>query len=136
MSTLTELGDFLEQQVAAFTQGQNLFLGSRPDEPDEVLVVATYPGGEPEYVQNSPSPNQEKPQIQIIARGGPGDYAGPDLLAARAYKVLATVKNATLSGTKYRKIWPTSPGVIGRDSNDRILIGFNATVEKEVSLVP
>lgn len=136
MSTLTEIGDYLESRLSGdFTQGVNLFLGTRPDEPDVLLVVYEYPGGEPEAVQEK-AVNVEKPQIQIVARAGGGDYNAADRAIHRAWNILSTVRNMYLSGTKYRSIKPSgSPGTIGRDTNDRILVSFNATVEKEVSLV-
>lgn len=138
MSTLTELGDYLSTALG-LTQGSaadpdgNLFLGTRPDAPDYVLVVYQYPGGEPEYVQNQFTPNVERPQIQVVARAK--DYDTADRLCARAWAALAPVRNTTISGTKYRSIVAQGRGLIGVDTNDRPLVAFNATVEKEVSLV-
>jgi len=133
MSTLSELGDLLEG-VGIATQGTDLFLGSRPDYPDTCLAIQQYTGGPPEYVQNSFLPVAERVQIQVVARAV--RYEDADLLAARAWEALAVITNALLSGTYYRSIRPNnSPAILGRDTNDRILIFFNATVEKELSSV-
>lgn len=134
MSALSEIGHFLESQGLG-TQGSTLFLGSRPDAPDTVLAVYQYPSGSsPEYVQESFGPIAEKVQIQVVARSR--DYAEAEQLAYQAWSALAAVTNAILSGTKYRKIIPnSSPGLLGRDTDDRLLVSFNATVDKEVSLV-
>jgi hypothetical protein len=104
-----------------------------PDEPDTVLVVYEYPGGPPEYVQESFSPIAESPQLQVVSRAA--RYEDAAALAFAAWRALAVVTNATLSGTKYRSIRPnSSPGIMRRDTNDRMLVFFNATVEKEVTL--
>jgi hypothetical protein len=132
MSTLTEIGDYLEG-LGIGTLATDLFLGSRPDSPDKVLVVYQYPGNAPEYVQSAFSPSAESPQIQVVARAV--KYEDADALASSAWSALAAVTNASLGGTYYRSIRPnSSPGTMGRDSNDRVLVFFNATVEKEVSL--
>lgn len=132
MSTLTELGDFLESQALG-VQGEDIFLGSRPDEPDTLIALALYPGGAPEYVQDSDDPSVEFIQLQVVTRAP--RYEAADRLASMAWQQLARVKNMYVSGTWYRSIKPnSSPSIMGRDSNDRILIVFNATVQKEVSL--
>jgi hypothetical protein len=129
MSTLSELGDYLEGKSVSAP----VFLGSGPDDPDTVLTLYEYPGGPPEYVQESQSPNAETAQIQVVARAVAYDEASA--LIAQAWAALASVINTTLSGTKYRSIRPnSSPAVMGQDSNGRMLLYFNATVEKEVSL--
>jgi hypothetical protein len=132
MTTLTELGDYLED-LGLGTLATDLFLGSRPDAPDEVTALYQYPGGPPEYVQSSFSPIAEVVQIQVVTRAIA--YEDADARASSVWSALAIITNATLGGTHYRSIRPNaSPGLMGRDSNDRVLIFFNATVEKEVSL--
>lgn len=136
MSTLTELGDFLETLgigVQAPNPNASLFLGSMPDEPDRVLCLYEYPGGPPEYVQTSTTPVAERVQIQVVARDV--KYEDAAYLAALAWSALAVLRNATLGATYYRSITPNhSPATMGRDSNDRPKVFFNATVDKEVSL--
>lgn len=134
MSTLMEIGDYIDSQVAGLTQGQNIFLGRRQDAPDVTVTIYQYPGGEPEAVQEL-EVNIERVQIQVVVRGSSKDYDSADNLCARVWNTLAGVRNATLSGTRYRSIVPTGRGTMGTDTNDRPLVGFNATVEKEVSLV-
>lgn len=133
MSTLSELGDYLEAEVHTVSQATNLFLGSRPDTPDTVLVIYEYAGSSPEYTQESFRPSAESVQIQVVARAI--DYEEAKALASEVWSVLACVTNTDLSGTHYRSIRPNaSPALLGRDANDRNLVYFNATVEKEVSL--
>ena len=129
MSTLSELGDYLEGKSI----GAPVVLGSMSDDPDTVVALYEYPGGPPEYVQESQSPVAEVVQIQAVARAVA--YQDASALISRVWSALAVVTNMTLSGTKYRSVRPNnSPAVLRRDSNDRILLFFNATVDKEVSL--
>jgi hypothetical protein len=132
MSTLTELGDYIEG-LGLGTQAVDLFLGSRPDSPDGLIALYQYPAGPPEYVQSSFSPNAETVQIQVVVRSIA--YEDADALASSLWSALAIITNATLGSTHYRSVRPNgSPGLMGRDSNDRVLVFFNVTVEKEVSL--
>lgn len=137
MSTLKELGDYLEARptLAGFAQGVKLFLASMPDAPDELIVIYQYPGGANEYIQNSFVPYNTRPQIQVVARASEGNYDRADTICSLAWNALVVVRNAVLSGTKYRSIECTERGSVGVDSNDRPLVAFNATIEKEVSLV-
>jgi hypothetical protein len=129
---LDEITTYLESQnVAVF--GRNLFAGTRPEEPDEVLVVLEYPGMPPEYQNDGSStgPVREQPQIQVTARGH--DYESVRQLIQAAWVALSKVTNQVLTGKRYLSIRPTSsPAAIGRDSNDRVLLSFNASVYKEV----
>lgn len=139
MSTLSEIGDFLETVGIASDAGTGahgspkLYVGSMGDYPDEALCVYAYAGGPPEYVQESFSPSTETPQIQVVTRAVRDEDA--EALCMLAWKALAPVTNATLGTTKYLSIRPNhSPAFLKRDSNDRVLYFFNATVKKEVSV--
>lgn len=77
-------------------------------------------------------PNQEAPSIQIMGRGR--DYSLVRARVKRAWDILSAINGQTIGGTHYRYCRVTnSPGLIGRDGNDRVLIAFNAVAEKEVS---
>lgn len=133
MSTLSELGDYLEGLGIA-SSAVDLFLGSRPEKPDKVLVLYQYPGGPPEYVQNYFSPIAEVVQIQVVSRAL--RYEDAEALIYAAWTALAPITNTTLGGTFYRSVRPNnSPALMARDPSDRVILFFNATVEKEVSLV-
>jgi hypothetical protein len=129
---LTELANFLEQQNVA-KKGRNLFVGTRPEEPDELITLHEYPGMAPEYQNDgrSAGPVRERPQVQVMGRGK--DYESVRALVQSAWVVLSKVTNQTIGGVWYQEIRPSSsPALIGRDANDRVLIGFNASVVKEV----
>lgn len=116
------------------TVGTSLFKGTRPDDPDDLTCLYEYTGANPEYIQEQSSPVFEKPQLQVLVRSK--DYETARRKAAQAWGILAQVHNAILSGVRYRHILPNgSPALLGRDANDRLLIAFNASVDKEVILV-
>lgn len=131
MPVLDELGWLLDNREVAKLD-VSLFLGVRPETPDDCLTVYEYPGGPPEYVQNKIGPNRERVQIQVVGRGR--DYPIVRMLVKRAWDTLSAINGATIQGTRYQSVMANnSPGLIGRDSNDRLLIAFNASVEKEIS---
>jgi hypothetical protein len=130
---LDEVGAYLEAQQVG-QKGNDLFLGTRPEDPDyTILTVSEYPGMAPEYQNDGAStgPVRERPQLQIIGRGA--DYESVRAKVQQAWVALSRVTNQLLSGVRYLEIRPnSSPALIGRDQNDRVLIGFNASVTKEV----
>lgn len=140
MSTLADLADFLEGLGLVTLPNPpavvgDLFLGTRPDKPPKITCLYEYPGGAPEYVQDQQLPVAEKPQLQVVTRAKTYEEAHDQ--AWRVWRALAVVTNATLGTTYYRSIRPNgSPAVLLRDSDDRVLMFFNASIEKEVSLVP
>lgn len=130
---LDEVGTYLQQQQVA-SLDRDLFLGTRPEEPEfTILVVSEYPGMAPEYQNDGSStgPARERPQLQVMGRGR--DYESVRALVQSAWVALSRVTNMVLSGKRYLEIRPNaSPALLGRDQNDRVLIGFNASVVKEV----
>lgn len=131
MSVLDEIGDYLVE-LGVVTE-DNLFLGSRPDYPDVMVSIQVYPGGPPKYVQDNFLPSTEMVQIQVVARAP--RYEDAVVLCERVWIALSPVTNQYLSGVKYQSIRPNnSPAIMARDTNDRMLIFFNASVEKEVAI--
>lgn len=132
---LTEIGDYLEVAgvgtVNTPTAVGTIFKSTRPDTPDDCLTLYQYNGNAPEYVQDVVGPDVEVPQLQVMARAR--SYPVAEQLAYAAWLVLSAVRNQVLGTVYFRSIMPnSSPGYLGRDANDRHLIGFNATVAKEV----
>jgi hypothetical protein len=61
------------------------------------------------------------------------NYESVRAMVQAAWVALGKITNMTLSGHRYIEVRPSSsPALIGRDANDRVLIGFNASVIKEV----
>lgn len=134
MSVLTELGDYLVAHgIGNMTSSPpTLYLGSHPDMPDRLITLTEYPGGPPEYDQGSTFPIAEVVNVQVVTRAL--RYQDADEDARKVWSALCVITNATLSGTYYRSVRPhSSPGLMGRDSHDRVRIYFNMSIEKEVS---
>lgn len=136
MSAMTEIGEYLDAHgIGNLDSAPPLtYLGSKPDDPDEILVLTPYPGGPPEYTQDSTFPICERIQMQVLARARTMQRA--EVLAYSAWNALAVVRNSTLSGTYYRSIVPNaSPAMLGFDHRNRAQVFFNMLVEKEPSSV-
>lgn len=134
MSTLDEIGDYLQAQGLGTLQ-TDLFLGERPEQPDDILFVTPYAGDAPAYVQDSRLPILEYPQLQVAVRARA--YANAEDRILRAWYALAGVTNAFLGTNRYLSIRPnSSPGLMGRDPQDRVTLYFNVTIEKEVPVGP
>jgi hypothetical protein len=72
--------------------------------------------------------------VQIRCRGAASDYATPAAQAQTAYVALAAVANESIDGTLYHSIDPLqSPFLIEKDAKNRLVIGFNAQLTKELS---
>jgi hypothetical protein len=132
MSTLEDLAGLLSAGGVGEI-GEYLFLAKMPDSPDDIMVLTPYAGDGPEYVQNSFVPIAEYPRMQVVTRSQ--SYTSAEEKAYRAWALLAGVTNAQLGATRYRSIRPmSSPALLGRDSEDRVKIYFNVTIEKEITV--
>lgn len=129
---LDDLGVYLAAQGEG-TVGTNIFLGSMPDSPDD-LVALIEVGGDPPvdtFGAVAGNINVEKPQIQVQCRAAQDDYSSARVKAESVYKNLHGLAGATLNGTKYLSIDAVeSPFNIGRDQNGRWLSGFNIILWK------
>jgi hypothetical protein len=125
MSVLADLGAYLTQQGVG-TPGVDLFLGTRPDMPDDVTTLYEYSGAVPEYTQAQASPSYVHPQVQVVARAHA--YPDAEMMAWNAWNKLSFA-GVTINGNLYVSVKPEgTPGLIGRDQNDRVLIAFNVAV--------
>lgn len=128
---LDELALFLEQRGIG-TRGTDLFTGIMPDTPDSAVALLERGGSRPEFVLNKKSINLENPAVSVWSR----DFS---YLAARqksqdALDALVSIANTTLSSINYLRATPsTSPFLLKRDDNDRVIIAFNVSITKAPS---
>jgi predicted sugar kinase len=133
MATRDEIADFLED-AGVGTVGTTIFKGQMPGTPDACVAVIETPGREPVHTFGSAGIAIEYPRVQIRCRGAASDYATPAAQAQTAYVALAAVANESIDGTLYHSIDPLqSPFLIEKDAKNRIVIGFNAQLTKELS---
>ena len=141
MSVLYDLAAYLQDHGVGVNEAYNstnpgtdyhIFVGSRPEKPDDCLTLYAYPGLAPEYVQEDFSPKYEHPYVQVLVRGRV--YADADYKIHQAWNALCTLTNASLGGVRYKSVRPlASPALMGRDINDRTMLFFNLAIMKEVS---
>jgi len=135
---LQEIVEYIRTQSTGFVRGTNLFRGFWHDVPDTATLVREYGGRPPQHTFGSTTPEWEAPRIQVLCRSKSYDTARDN--AETIYRLLDNVSNQTLTpstsatGTRYLKIdAQQSPFSLGRDDNDRAIIGCNYEVWKELS---
>ena len=133
-SVLTEVVNYLATELS-LTAGTNLFETLLPDTPDAAMAVEETGGAPPERQFGSTAAAFEFPSIRVICRAGANDYNTPRAQAKTAWeKLLEITPQSTLGSTKYQFVTPMqSPFEIGRDSKDRVIVGFNCNVQKDPS---
>jgi len=133
MATLDELGAYLATEMTLVV-GTTIFLGSLPPKPDVCLAIRETGGSPPTGGLGTTGIQYEFPSVQIVVRGAPDDYETPRTTAETAYRKLAEIEAESLSSTAYLMAMPLqSPFFLQQDKNDRLLIAFNAAIEKEPS---
>lgn len=131
--TLDEIGAFVASACSR-TVGTDLFKGLLPTAPDVCMAIHEYGGTEPDMVFHRATIAVEHPRVQVVVRGAPHDYATPRAMAELAYRAMAEASAQVVSGTRYLQMRPLQPPFsMGRDEKSRLLIGFNAQLDKEPS---
>lgn len=130
MSASSELAEYLEDEVAALTVGTTLFVDKQPAGAVNSARIVQYPGGTPEHRMDGTNEVRFTfPNLQIRVRNEVDATAFT--IAEDAAKALGKVANQTIEGTFYRSVnLINQPGVVERDANDRITVGFNAQAER------
>lgn len=133
-SVLTEVVDYLASEMS-LTAGTNIFETIMPDTPDACMAVEETGGSEPDRQFGSEDALFEYPSIRVVCRGTSNDYNTPRAQAKTAWEKLLEINpQDTLGSTGFLLVTPLqSPFELARDSNDRVLIGFNAICSKEPS---
>jgi hypothetical protein len=131
---LDEIAQFLEDNHLGVVD-ETIGTGRTSDALVPQLTVYETPGSAPLQTQNSDGAAQDQPRFQVAAQAP--KYADARNLAERAYRVLITVRNESLSGVFYLRITAgTPPFPIGRDPNDQAKIVCNYLAVKAPSPVP
>lgn len=116
--------------------GTEIHLSYRPDKPDVVLTVYETGGMPPVRAMRS-SPGQavvERPRVQLVMRGAPYDYQTARTKMHAVMLQLDGLGDRTINGCRY--LWLAavqSPYLMGRDEDNRPLVGLNFDVVKELS---
>ena len=127
---LKDLGMALEKNSLGIL-GTSIFLGDMPDEaPDACIGLFEYPGSPASLTSTGVA--VERPRVQILVRDV--DYYSARQRAEQIYQLLNATGEFHLNGTKYLWIEALSPPFfLSRDTADRVKIGCNYMVVKELT---
>lgn len=131
---LDDAATYLASNSTRFTVGVNLTKGLMPDSPDTVTTLFDTGGSSPLHTFTTSTGTRwaERPGLMIHARSADQQTARANAYAA--FTLLDGIHDRglpTTTGTHYVEIGAAqSPFLIGRDKNDRYLIGVNFDVAK------
>ena len=130
MSASTELATFLAAEVGALTLADTLFVDRQPAGKVNSARLVQYPGAPPEHRMDGTNEIRFTfPNLQFRVRNE--DDATAFTIAEAAASALGKIANQTIEGTFYRSVnLINQPGLIERDSNDLIIVGFSAQAER------
>ncbi len=130
MSASSELATYLAAEVAALVEKTTLFTDKQPAGAVNSARLVQYPGAAPEHRMDGTNLiDFTFPNLQFRVRNQVDATAFT--IAEDAAKALGKVANQTIGGTFYRSVnLINSPGLIERDANDLIIVGFSAQAER------
>lgn len=130
MSVSTELAEYLEDETTLVV-GTTLFVDKVPAGKVNAARIVQYPGSAPEHrMDGTNAVRFTFPNVQFRVRNT--DDATAFTIAEAAAEALAKVANQTIEGTFYRSVnLINQPGLIERDANNQITVGFNAQAERQ-----
>ena len=125
MGLVEELGSHIATASTRFVLGTSLFLNNLPDEPNAAASIIEYGGSAPDYVFANSLPVNENQRVQIVCRSTSSQTARTNIGAA--WVASQTIVNQTVgSGATWLRATPVqSPFLVTRDSQGRVLYGFN-----------
>lgn len=122
MALLDEIASRLDSEIAALTEGTNLFKGRFPDAPDTCAAVFEYQGRGPQHTFGTDNA-WRLPRLQVMVRAA--SYATGRALIESCFTAL-TFTNVTISGSRYMRCEPLQdPFYLNRDANERAIFAFN-----------
>lgn len=136
MSVLEDLGNRLEDESVG-TLWTDLFLGRRPDTPDQCVTLQTYPGDASRLRSPNNVPVDERFNVQVMTRAARDGQKSAETLAWSAFDAIQS-RSATLdSSRRYAHIRAVqTPAYIGVDANNRPLVSFNVEVRRHRDSLP
>lgn len=121
----------LDLEAAGIAQLEvNAFKGTLPESPDACLALLEYPGGEPEFIHNTPGVvGLERARCQLTVRDA--DYQTGRSRIETAAARLSLIVNRTLGAARYVRVRPLqSPFLLRMDANNRPVFAVNFEVRK------
>ncbi len=130
MSASSELATFLAAEVPALTEGTTLFTDKQPANAVNSSRLVQYPGATPEHrMDGTNAVRFTFPNLQFRTRDEVDATAFT--IAEAAAVALGKIVNQIIGGTFYRSVnLINQPGLIERDGNNLIIVGFSAQAER------
>ncbi len=138
MSTVYEVGAYLNTNVSDLTIGTNLFLGDMPDTPDVCAAVFESTSAGPTMTFGGTGiPQLESPNVMLWVRHT--SYATGRALMETCWQKLSQIANENLTNEDaasvlYQRVEPmASPVLMSRDDLRRVLFSANFETVKALS---
>jgi len=125
MTVLEAVGDYLQAEGVG-TLGTDLFLAVMPESPDACVCVYETQGFAPQETMGAAAFAVDRPGLQVICRGGRGDYPAARDAAVSVRNLLAALLETTVSGVHILRV-SADGGVLpmGEDQNGRPMVSAN-----------
>ena len=114
------------------TVGTNIFKSKMPVTPDAAVALYETGGLAPEKRFGTKGIEWERPAVQIVVRGAPGDYQTARTTSQTIFEDVAKIETEDLSGTRYYLSDPLQePFELAVDKQERPTLAFNVILTKD-----
>ena len=114
------------------TVGTDVFKSMMPALPDAAVAIIETGGLAPEKRFGTKGIEWERPAVQIVVRGAPGDYETARTTSQTIFEDVAKIETEDLSGTRYYLSDPLQePFGLSVDEQDRPTVAFNVSLTKD-----
>jgi hypothetical protein len=114
------------------TVGTDVFKSTMPTSPDAAVALYETGGLAPEKRFGAAGVDWERPAVQIVVRGAPGDYETARTTSQTIFENVAEIETEDLSGTRYYLSDPLqNPFALDVDEQDRPSVAFNLLLTKD-----
>ena len=114
------------------TVGTNIFKSTMPTTPDAVVALYETGGLSPIKRLGTKGIDWERPAVQVVVRGAPGDYQTARTTSQTIFEDVASIETEDLSSTRYYMSDPLQePFGLTVDDQDRPTVAFNVILTKD-----
>ena len=114
------------------TVGTNVFKSTMPALPDASVALYETGGLAPENRFGAKGIEWERPAVQVVVRGAPGDYQTARTTCQTIFENVAEIETEDLSGTRYYLSSPQqNPFALDVDEQERPSVAFNVILTKD-----
>lgn len=116
------------------TVGTDIFKSMMPVTPDAAVALYETGGLAPEKRFGTKGIEWERPGVQVVVRGAPGDYQTARTTSQTIFEDVSEIETEDLSGTRYYLSDPLQqPFGLSVDEQDRPTVAFNIIFTKDIS---